>query len=85
MKTISILCVALSIFISCTTPNHLHDTGIYTIKERNGSVTEFYEVKGKYQIFSDTLKVNDKIVINVIKARPGRSSGNKSLIAKSDK
>jgi hypothetical protein len=74
--TLQILTLAF-IFASCNTSSRLHDTGVYTIKERNGSMTEFYEVKGKYHIISDTLKINDKIVINVIKARAGRSTMNR--------
>jgi hypothetical protein len=61
--------IPLAIFASCITPTRLHTTGVYTIKKRSGSVTEFYEVKGQYQILSDTLKVNDKIIINVIRTR----------------
>ncbi|MEP7109247.1 MAG: hypothetical protein ABI760_14735 [Ferruginibacter sp.] len=70
MKNIFSFLTAAVILASCYTPNHLHETGTYTIKERNGDLTEFYEVKGKYNVISDTLKKDDKIVINVIKARP---------------
>ncbi|CAN5575517.1 hypothetical protein BH11BAC3_BH11BAC3_22410 [soil metagenome] len=68
MKTITILLFATLMLASCYSTLHLHNTGTYTIKQRAGDVTEFYEVKGKYTIISDTLKKNDKIVINVIKA-----------------
>lgn len=60
--------MTIIVLTSCYSKLHLHQSGTYTIKERNGSITEFWEVKGKYTILSDTLKKNDKIVINVIKA-----------------
>ncbi|MCW3091957.1 MAG: hypothetical protein JWP81_3026 [Ferruginibacter sp.] len=74
MKRISTLLAAIAIFTSCNTTQYLHQSGTYTIKERNGDVTEFYEVKGRYNVMSDTLKPNDKIVINLIKARPFKQS-----------
>ncbi|MEO6719306.1 MAG: hypothetical protein ABIN67_03030 [Ferruginibacter sp.] len=79
MKRALISFIVIAIFTCCNTPSHLHNTGVYTIKKRIGSTTEFYEVKGQYQVFSDTLKVNDKIIINVIRAR--QVKGNKSMIA----
>ena len=71
---ISIFLTMAVIFISCYSAEHLHESGTYTIRERNGDETEFYEVRGKYKITSDTLKKNDKIVINVIKASSNKKS-----------
>ena len=67
MKKFAPLLISIMLF-SCYSAKTLHNTGAYTIKSRNGNVTEFFEVKGKYIIPSDTLKVNDKVIINVIKA-----------------
>ena len=85
MKKVLLLLITAAIFYSCTPSQHLHQSGTYTIKERDGDLTEFYEVKGKYNVTSDTLKKNDKIVINVIKARPMKKTGKvKSEIASSN-
>ncbi len=57
----------LLLLISCTTTvQTMHKTGRYTIKTIAGDQVTFTEVKGTYLIASDTLKVGDKIVINVI-------------------
>ena len=56
----------LLLLISCATVTTLHKTGRYTIKTITGDQVTFNEVKGTYLIASDTLKVGDEIVINVI-------------------
>ncbi len=77
MKTFIRLTLVTLLFASCYSTLHLHQSGIYTIKERDGNATEFYEVAGKYTVVSDTLKRNDKIVINVIKAGGFKRSNKK--------
>jgi len=44
-------------------------TGTYTIKSVNGSIVTFKEVRGKYDMQTDTLKVNQQIKMNVIRLR----------------
>ncbi|MEO7767601.1 MAG: hypothetical protein ABIS01_09250 [Ferruginibacter sp.] len=75
MKQILIFLIIVMVHASCNTTQYLHQSGAYTIKNREGDVTEFYEVKGKYNVISDTLKENDKIIINVIKAGNFKRSG----------
>ena len=65
MKHLLTICI-VGLLASCS-PS-LHNTGKYTIKTREGNLTTFNEVRGKYVVESDTLKVNDTITINVIKA-----------------
>ncbi|MEO6548751.1 MAG: hypothetical protein ABIN94_12150 [Ferruginibacter sp.] len=72
MKKLRISIAIITVFASCNTTQHLHESGTYTIKEKNGDVTEFYEVKGRFSLVSDTLKKNDKIFINVVRAKPLR-------------
>ena len=81
MKQLLIFVATTAILASCYSSEHLHNSGTYTIKERKGNITEFYEVKGRYSVISDTLKVNDKIVINVIKARPVKSKPKNEIVS----
>ena len=81
MKQLLIFAVIIAVLASCYSSEHLHNSGTYTIKVRKGNITEFYEVKGKYSVISDTLKVNDKIVINVIKARPAKSKSKNEVVS----
>ncbi len=59
--------LALLLLCSCAAPRLT--TGRYTIKGINGHDVAFVEVPGWYNIQSDTLKIGDKITINVIKRK----------------
>ncbi len=60
------LIAILLLFSSCTLQKKM-TTGPYVIKSVKNNVVQFYRVHGRYYIPCDTLKVNDTIVINVIK------------------
>jgi len=64
MKTI--LFLAAIFLYSCAPPQKL-TTGTYTIKTIHGVTVSFREVTGQYFLMSDTIKVNDRITINIIK------------------
>jgi len=66
MKSIFIL---VMIYITSCTPQKKMATGTYTIKSVNGSIVTFKEVRGKYDMQTDTLKVNQQIKMNVIRLR----------------
>lgn len=57
---------SLLILSSCATAR-LHKTGTYTIDTRNGNATTFKEVRGTYQLLSDTLKPGDKVMMIEVK------------------
>ena len=70
MKKITAIIALVILLASCATtkPSHPEATGIYTIATIDtGDVVTFKEVRGKYLILSDTIKVGDKIILNVIK------------------
>lgn len=60
------LFIATLFFCSCTAPKRMA-SGTYTIKQIYGASVSFKEIDGKYFLMSDTLKVNDKITMNVIR------------------
>ena len=80
MKKILILGSIILIFTHCNSTQYLHEPGTYTIKQKDGDMTQFLEVKGTYSIISDTLKKNEKITINVVKARPSKKTSRQKMI-----
>lgn len=76
-KTLSLLkfSIALAIFSSCAINKNyqaksgLRYTGTYTVQSVNGKNVTFKEIPGiNYTVDSDSLKVNDRIKINVVRS-----------------
>lgn len=68
MKLFIMIC---GLFVSCSIPKKIN-SGNYVVSEvleknQEYSVVRFHGYKTKFQIYSDTLKVNDTIALRVIK------------------
>ena len=59
----------LIIFLASCANRPLYKTGTYTIQSRTGSTTTFKNVKGEYELVSDTLKVGDQVLMINVKKR----------------
>ncbi len=80
MKKILIFASIILTFTCCNSTQYLQEPGTYTIKRKEGDMTQFLEAKETYAIFSDTLKKNDKIIKNVVKAKPPRKTTRQKMI-----
>ena len=80
MKKILIFASIILIFTCCNSTEYLHEPGTYTVKQRSGDMMQFPEARGTYSVLSDTLKKNDKVTINVVKAKQSKKTNRQKMI-----